>query len=253
MSIRHRVHSSDVAGPLALELGAVDIWLVGAEPHSTTELLYLRDLLSCDEQRRLEQFLVEAPRQQYLIARATLRMTLSKYSNVAPRAWRFATNRYGRPRIDAPLLTDQLYFNVSHCDGLIAIAVARTADIGIDVENVARRLDTDLLAPAVFTETECAALAAAPNEDRRKLFFALWTLKEAYIKARGMGLSIDLAGFEFKIAEPHPLVRFNFRCPDVSEKWRFWHYFLDSKFSLALAAPQSTREVRFRRTHGAVC
>lgn len=237
-----------MAGLLALEPGAVDVWLVDPEPQSALELLYLRDLLSCDERRRLERFVVEAPRLRYLISRATLRTTLSQYSNVAPRAWRFATNRYGKPRIDAPFLGDQLYFNVSHCEGLIGIAVARTEDIGIDVENVGRRLDTGLLAPAVFTETERAALAAASDEHRRKLFFTFWTLKEAYIKARGMGLSIDLAGFEFKIAEPHPLVRFNFRCPDDSAKWRFWHYFLEPQFSLALAAPQSTRDVRLRRT-----
>lgn len=234
---------------LSLEQGSVNIWLASFGTESASQLPQLIDVLSRDEQQKLGRFTLEAPRLQYLTARAMLRTTLSRYADVDPRSWIFAANAYGRPRIAAPAVDGNLHFNVSHCDGLVAIAVARTEDIGIDVENVTRRLDIDRLAPFVFADAECAALATVPAADRRDHFFAYWTLKEAYVKARGMGLSLDLKGCAFELADPHPLVTFNARCPDASSRWRFWRYSLVPRFALALAAPSDTREVRL---HGIV-
>jgi 4'-phosphopantetheinyl transferase len=231
---------------LPLERGSVDVWLANIPPESACQLALLTDVLSWDERQRLGRFVLEAPRLQYLTARALLRKTLSKYADVNPRSWIFSVNAFGKPRIAAPVIDNELHFNLSHCDGLVAIAIARTEDVGIDVENVARGLDIDRLAPFVFADDESAALAGVPVGNRREHFFAYWTLKEAYVKARGMGLSLDLRGCAFKLVEPNPLVTFKARCPDVSSRWRFWRYSVAPRFALALAAPSDTREVRLR-------
>lgn len=236
-----------MAPALSLERGSVDVWLATVPPGSASQLPRLADFLSWDEQQRLGRFALEAPRLQYLTTRAMLRETLSRYADVDPRSWAFSASAYGKPRIAAPSIDGEMHFNLSHCDGLVAIAVARLEDIGIDVEDVARPLDIDRLAPFVFADAECAALAAAPVGERRAHFFAYWTLKEAYVKARGMGLSLDVKGCAFELVEPHPLVTFNARCPDVPSRWRFWRYSVAPRFALALAAPADTREVRLRR------
>lgn len=229
---------------LPLKSGSVDIWMARVLPDTAAHVREFQYLLSFDERQRLGKFVAEAPRMQYLTARAALRLTLSRYAHIAPQAWTFTANSYGKPRIAAPRLADPLHFNVSHCDGQVAIAVSRHHDIGVDVENVTRRLDIDQLAPAVLAQAECDALARAPETERQRLFFTFWTLKEAYVKARGMGLSLNLKGFAFETCRTHPHVSFNELCPDVASRWSFRSYAVGQNFALALAAPSSAANVQ---------
>jgi 4'-phosphopantetheinyl transferase len=207
-----------------------------------------------DEERAVHaRFLVEPPRRLYLAAHALVRLTLSRYAEVEPRAWRFARNAYGRPHVAGPMAGRGLHFNLSHTTGLVALAVAATEDVGIDVENTARTLDHDRLAPSVFAPAELAALRRiADPVARRTRFFVLWTLKEAYIKARGMGLSLPLDGFSFDLDGPEPTIAFAASCPDDPARWRFRYDAPTPTHRLALAVPAATDEIRlFRVSLGA--
>src|SRR6185503_2215825 len=115
-----------------------------------------------------------------------------------------------------------LRFNLSNTEGLIACLVADDREIGVDVEDLERRGETVAIADRFFSPLEVAALRAVPEERQRARFFDYWTLKEAYIKARGMGLAIPLDHFSFVIEPGAPIgIAFDPRLPDDPSTWQF--------------------------------
>ena len=158
------------------------------------------ELLTPDERETVGRFRFERDRLIHLAARALVRRSLSRCGDVDPRAWRFAATPYGRPEITAPAAT-RLRFNTSHTVGLAMVAVVLDRDVGVDVERVPAALPADVV-DSSFCEVERAALRAAPAHERAALFTELWTLKEAYAKARGLGLSLALDSFAFALGPP---------------------------------------------------
>lgn len=179
-------------------------------------------LLSPDEAARGERYLLPKSRLEHLVARALVRTTLSRYADVAPRDWFFRQNQHGRPDVDGPAGAPPLRFNLSHTDGLVACAVVLERELGVDVEDAGRKRSTVEIADRFFAPSEVAALHALPEALQRERFFAYWTLKEAYIKARGMGLAIPLRHFAFEL-DRGPEVRIGFEpeLEDDPETWQF--------------------------------
>jgi len=215
--------------------GRVDLWLTDLSSLGAEAIGAFEQLLSGAERERWRRFRVADARLQYLVGRALVRTSLSRYADVPETAWEFATNRYGCPAVAAPASHRDLRFNLSHTDGLVACVVGRDCELGIDVESIDRRLDVMELAPSVFAPAEVASLVGAAPEERRDLFFCYWTLKEAYIKARGMGVSLALDGFAFDLGGGVPRVRFSETCPDDAARWRFRQYVPTPRHKLALA------------------
>ena len=179
-------------------------------------------LLSPDEQGRYARFRVAVARHEYLVAHALVRLVLSHYVDVDPRAWVFAPSEHGRPEIVAPPEGSPLRFNLSHTDGLIACAVALGTPIGVDVEHVGRAGDLVRIAERFFSPLEVAALHALETTAQHRRFLAFWTLKESYVKARGLGLSLPLDDFAFLLDDERAIgVRFGPRMADDPRMWRF--------------------------------
>jgi len=170
----------DIAAPAAASLGGS--WLSDAE------------------RARAARFHFETDRHNYLVAHALVRRALSDYAPVAPQAWAFDVGEHGRPEVRAGLTDVPLRFNLSHTRGLVAVGVCLDLDIGVDVEHVRPRSFTLEVADHYFSAPEVSALRALPVEARRDRFFTYWTLKESYIKGRGLGLAIPLDQFGFDIA-----------------------------------------------------
>jgi 4'-phosphopantetheinyl transferase len=215
--------------------GQVDVWLTSLSDISDSDQLELLWLLSESERTKWERFLTKDSRLQYLATRALVRTTLSRYAAVSPQAWHFETNDYGRPHIIQPQMHRSLQFNLSNTKGLVACAVSRECEVGIDVENFERTLDVDALAPSVFAPSELADLQKAPPEDRLDLFLSYWTLKESYIKARGMGLSHPLDAFWFEFSGSSPFLFVTDRCSDIATRWRFYQYAPTHTHKMAVA------------------
>jgi 4'-phosphopantetheinyl transferase len=151
-----------------------------------------RELLSPEERARGDRYLFPRNRHEHLVAHALKRQALSRFApSVDPRDWRFVAGEHGKPSIVEPAC--RLRFNLSHTDGLVACLVALEAEVGVDVEQTARRSDTVGIADRFFAVPEVEALRALPESAQRARFFEYWTLKEAYIKARGMGLALPWA------------------------------------------------------------
>ncbi len=178
-----------------------------------------RALLSADEAERMARFQFDYLKREFLVTRALCRLTLSRYADIPPHVWRFRTNAYGRPEVDLPD-APRLRFNLSNARSLVACVITRDADAGVDVEELDRRGDTLAIADRYFSASEMAALRALPVSRQQERFFELWTLKESYIKARGMGLSIPLDQFSFSFGGRIG-IGFDPELEDRSAEWHF--------------------------------
>jgi 4'-phosphopantetheinyl transferase len=151
-------------------------------------------LLSEDERAQWQTFRFDRHRREYLTTRALVRTALSHYHPLAPEAWRFQTNPYGKPTIEPDC---GLRFNLSNSPGLVVCLIAQGAEVGVDAEPIERAEKVAELAPEVLSPLELVQLEALRGPERLDRILSLWTLKEAYIKARGMGLSLPLSKISF--------------------------------------------------------
>ena len=217
--------------------GGIDIWLaptsLAREPVAASAY---RALLTEPERRECDSFHHEADRRRAVVTRALVRTTLSRYVAVPPEAWRFERPDGGRPEIEAPA-GSRLRFNLSHTRELVACAVTIDADVGVDVELESPHADLVPLAETVFSEAEFAAFRGLPPELRRERFYATWTLKEAYLKARGLGLALPPRNIGLDLSTPGRITaRLGPDARDEPESWWFGLLRADVHHVLAVAA-----------------
>lgn len=206
------------------------------EQTSETELLArYGELLTPEEGERQRRYLFEHSRRQHLLTRVLVRNVLSRYAAVEPRAWRFEANAHGRPHIAAPALAAPLAFNLAHTEGLIVCLTARSEAAGVDAEYTLRRTAYTQVAGRFFSRAEAAALRALPPEAQPERFFAYWTLKEAYIKARGLGLALPLSAFSFDLDGDGIRIAFDARIDDEPAAWQFARRALSPEHACAIA------------------
>ncbi len=212
----------------------VHLWYLRPEAATDPALVqaYLA-LLAPDERERWRRFSVAEAGQLYLLARALLRTTLSRYADVPPQAWVFEPNRYGRPELAGPAGAPPFRFSLSHAEGLVACLVALDREVGVDVEATERTGDLLEIADRFFAAAEAEALRSLPEPERRARFFEYWTLKESYIKARGLGLSLPLHDFAFELGGAEIQIRFAASIDDAPEAWQFSWFRLDERHVLA--------------------
>jgi 4'-phosphopantetheinyl transferase len=225
-----------------LELGQADIhlWLVFPEEHSAAQVSRCRDFLTHDEVAKQQRFHFEKDRVRELVTRALVRTVLSRYVPLAPCEWRFSTGRYGRPYVTNPEAAPaNIVFNISHTEGLVVLATARSRALGVDVENWASRPGLTHLAQRFFAPSEAAALNAIPPNQQQERFFEYWTFKESYIKAREMGLSIPLHQFSFGFPTEHSVVFSAGEQASDKHRWKFWQFRPSPRHVLALCADRA--------------
>ncbi|WP_205370073.1 4'-phosphopantetheinyl transferase superfamily protein [Thermoleptolyngbya sp. PKUAC-SCTB121] len=166
----------------------VHLWLMNVESCAESLLLF-EQILSPDEHARAAKFRQEGDRTRFIICRGTLRYLLSRYTGLSPAAIRFSYDSYGKPVFAPPSSeTPPLQFNLSHAGGLVLYAFTLTHPIGVDLEQH-RPLEVSALARTFFSEGERAFLSKFSTAEQLAQFFQLWTCKEAYLKAIGLGLS----------------------------------------------------------------
>ena len=227
---------------LKLAPGEVHLWLAFSDEIQEASLFQAyNDLMTSEEQARGRRFRFARHRCQFAVTRALVRTTLSRYSHIKPHEWRFDNNPYGRPEIKASQNSLGLRFNLSHTNGLVVCAVMQDklkaeCAIGVDVENIERKNAAIEIAERFFSEREFADIRNIPEKDRCLRFFDYWTLKEAYIKARGMGLSIPLKQFSFHITHQAPIaISFAPELEDDQRCWQFWLLRPTQRHRVALA------------------
>ncbi len=212
---------------LQLPGGQADVWVAQIAGTINRDLTArYRCVLTPDELRQAERFHFEKDRNRYLITRALVRCVLSRYGTLPPEAWRFQATAFGRPyTVNDDPAVQGLSFNLSHSDKTLVMGVVRGAEIGIDVEELERKVPLEIAANC-FSANETAQLNALPPGQRPQRFLELWTLKESYIKARGEGLSLPLGEFGFDLYADDRLAAYfadSLHPPEI--QWRFWQWY----------------------------
>jgi 4'-phosphopantetheinyl transferase len=206
---------------LRLDADELHFWLIptGLSPVSLRELAVT---LAPDEQERAERFRFERDRIRYVAARGSLRRILGRYLRIAPAALSFTYSNYGKPAL-APTGEDAglLSFNISHSGDWAACAVTLDRRVGVDIEQARPELADGTIAERFFSPREVAALRLLPHNEQAAAFFRCWTRKEAFVKARGEGLSLPLDRFDVSLlpGEPPALLR-TLDDPAEAERWR---------------------------------
>lgn len=212
--------------PLSSE---VHVYFARPERHDEAGLGRAWELLSEEERARAMRFRFERDRVLYVLAHALVRRELARYLRVTALELRFENNAHGRPELVVPSSPEpsaRLRFNLSHTRGLVGCAVTLGADVGFDVEEV-RPVAPLEIADRYFSAPELERLRALEPSAQGRRFFTLWSLKEAYVKARGVGLTLGLHSFAL-----HPradgtaeLERLAEHPPD-ERPWAFqwWHF-----------------------------
>lgn len=176
--------------PNAVELNdsEVHVWLVNAGSENIPQEL-LAVSLSEDERESAARFKFAKDRRLYVAAHAALRSLLADYLRVAADDIHLVLGTHGKPALAPQIIASGLEFNLSHSHEVALVAVARQKAVGVDVEFVKREFSFDELARRFFTTDEVAALFELPQPLQREAFFKCWTSKEAFLKAKGTGLS----------------------------------------------------------------
>jgi phosphopantetheinyl transferase len=200
-------------------------------------------LLSDEERTRHDRFRARRDRDEYAVAHALLRTTLSMVGDRPPAAWRFTAGPQGKPAIASAVANEGLAFNLSHTRGLVACAVSRGIDVGIDVEAVTRAIDWRPIAARYFSPEEVAEIDRVDPPAQAIRFFEIWTLKEAFIKAVGTGLSQPLKAMTFSL-EPREPVGFVPPAGVSASLWHFGLYAPAASHRLAVAVSDGTPRVR---------
>lgn len=192
-------------------------------------------LMDREERDRHCHFHFARDRDNYFAAHVLVRLILSRYIDLSPSAWRFTRKAHGRPEIansDIP----PLRFNLTHTNGLSACVVTLNDDCGIDAEQLDAGRSLQAVARRMFSPAEASQLESMDGEARLEYFYSRWTLREAYVKARGIGLSLPTREIEFDINQDNRVTaQFSARLNNDSGRWKFELIHPCSRYVLAIA------------------
>jgi len=221
-------------GNFTLDEHEVHVWRAPLDwPLPRVQLL--QQTLSEDEGQRADRFHFAHDRLHYIVARGLLRTLLGRYLQQPPGELRFTYNPYGKPTLASVPGQANVSFNLSHSGGLVLYAFARRRDLGIDVEKMRTNLVYEQIAEHVFSVGERDVLRALPADQKVDAFFNGWARKEAYIKARGRGLSLPLTEFDVTMrpAEPARLISTRGE-PEAVHAWSLQELPIDPGYKAAL-------------------
>lgn len=196
------------------------------------DLRALERTLTPDERTRAMRYRFLKDRVHFTVARGILRTLLGRYLSRQPSELQFRYNQYGKPLLEENTPT----FNVSHSHGMALFAFTRGREVGVDIEYMLPGRAEMSIARRFFSPYEVAALQAVPAAQQTQAFFSCWTRKEAYVKTRGLGLSLDLNLFDVSLAPGEPAALLNIREPGQRlEDWSLWNLEPGDGYAAALA------------------
>jgi 4'-phosphopantetheinyl transferase len=213
----------------------VHVWRANLD-FEPSRIQSLRQLLPPDEQARADRFFFAKDREHFIAAHGLLRVILAFHLQMEPERLHFCYSPYGKPALTSILGRNGLNFNMAHSHGLALYGFARGRKIGIDLEYIYNDIVCEDIAERFFSPVEKAVLRTLPPEVKHEAFFNCWTRKEAYVKARGEGLSFPLDQFDVTLAPGEPAKLLNVEEePGETFRWSLRELELGPKYAAALA------------------
>lgn len=215
----------------------IDLWQFSLKQ----ELNIASQLLNADERARGDRFYFSRHKRRFTTARAVLRIILSRYLNTAPERLEFTYGTHGKPAVQN---AQKLQFNLSHSGDLAILAVGKSYPMGVDVEQYSAR-PYDGIAKSLFSEQEFSEFKKIPTALKAAVFFHVWSQKEAFIKASGLGLSYPTKEFNVPTTIPTKLLVDD---PLNNMTWQLRSFMPEPACSGALCYHPTVREIR----HGVI-
>ena len=219
----------------------VQIWFLATDVLDADAVRAAEETLSVDELTRANRFRLAEDRRDYVVAHDLLRRALSRLESIPPADWLFEAGEHGKPFVRSSDLT----FSLSHTRGFVACATSRRVRLGLDVERIDRAVNETEIAERFFARAEAEALERTSDDQKAPQFMELWTLKEAYVKAVGLGLLQPLTELSFDLSRE---TRIGYDLPlDVDrETWTFALFAPLPSVRMAVAVSEESGEaVRF--------
>ena len=207
-----------------------DIWLLDFSALTENQIANFSNLVSAEELARAQTF--KRNQHHFLAARALLRKALAFYTGLPSASLEFARRAQGKPYLtNGP---SPIYFNLSHSGNFAALAVTTLGEIGIDIETIRPR-NFLAIAERYFHADELKQLLATTEAEREQLFFKLWTLKEAFFKATGGGISSGLDKAYFQLQDNKICAKFAADLHIQANHWQFHQTVITDNCLLAVA------------------
>ena len=217
------------------DAGVVSVIWVDVSPMRSVEAEACLPRLPADERERFHRYRHPLTAHQFLVGRLMIRRWLEAVSGTPAAEWRLVEGTRGRPAIAHP--ASPWSFNLAHSGGIVACALSLVPDVGVDVEHLDRRpMERDLIR-RYCSAKEVADIEQQPEDERSRRFLTYWTLKEAYLKARGLGISVQLADLDFSLDAPHPTIAFRGSLEGTDPAWAFALFQPTPRCLLSVAAP----------------
>jgi|SRR5579863_627475 len=227
----------------------VHVWRVSLDIQETY-VQFLELTLATDEYARAAQFRFQKDRKRFIIARGVLRAILGRYLAKDPQTLRFCYNNYGKPFLIGESASEVLCFNMTHSHGMALYAVTQDRDIGIDLEYIDTSIACEQIAVHCFSPNEVHMFRTIPASMQHNAFFSCWTRKEAYLKARGTGLSLALSQFDVSVIPGAPAALLDTREEGQdSASWSLYDLSPDPHFAAALAVNGHPRHLEYWQWH----
>lgn len=237
---------TDPPGTPALGPGEAHVWRIDLR-REPSELERDRALLSERERLRAERFRFAIHHDRYVAAHAALRSILARYLEIAPEEIRYVLGPAGKPSLAPGVAARDLRFNLSDSGDLALCAVAEARELGVDLERMRRDAPVMELAERWLAPPEAAALRRISEAHRAAAFFACWTRKEAYVKARGGSIIRSLRTFAVTVEPGAARVELHVHDdPGAAGQWWLGELDVAPGFAAALASEGEVRLSRFR-------
>ncbi len=220
----------------------VDLWWCSPEQLMGHPYLEACELwMTPDERARSANFGFGPARHLFRVGRALLRTTVCRYTQARPAEVRFGKGAWGQPLLAAPMGTKPFYFSLTHTPTLVACAISQTVPVGLDALGHDSVQQPQSVANLYFAPAEAQLLRTQQGSARVRTFERLWSLKEAYAKARGLGLHLPLRATCFAVGhQGHVRVHFA-EANERSHDWQFQVFDDLAKHTLAIAVKSRTR------------
>lgn len=222
-----------LSGHLELPRDQVHVWHADLDAFASRECP--RAFLSHGERERAARFRFERDRGRFIAGRQILRQLVSTYLDLNPAEVSFRYSVHGKPELDDLQIRPRLAFNISHSGPVALFAFVWERKVGVDVEQVRADIQVCGLAEHFFSLREQVSLKELPTHMRQEAFFACWTRKEAFVKAKGEGLSLPLDQFDVSLVPGRP-AEILATYPDAEERqrWSMWRLDIDPPYQAAL-------------------
>jgi len=203
-----------------------------------------RGWLDDSERQRADRFVRPEDGRRFTVAHGSLRLTLGRKLGIAPGEVRFTSRPGGKPELHRDHHSD-IRFNLSHSDSLALLLIADGREVGVDIERIREDVDHISLADRFLSPAESLGVSGASDETRPARFFACWTGREAYSKARGRGLSLPLDEYAIRLDDGgHPCGVVDRTLPGTARKWHVAGLNVAEGFAAAIAGEEAILRLR---------